>query len=240
MIRREVIDGRAATVADWHGMLKLIFDDGEIVFVRPVSETKDWDEGKHPREPAGSSTGGQFGSGGGGESEAEAPSAANDYGLSTKEKADLKVFGGGIKVDWKNKAEYDALRSSKDFGETLDKLPKQTGTFYRGMVLSKKEAEQFSSVGSAITIAKHSFASPQRDYAKAFTQLQILRGAKGAVPIVMSIKNANAIAFGKAGYGASKNRLEVVLPIGDKIKITSVKGAEFNGVKGFNIVAEYV
>lgn len=202
--------------------------------------TKDWDEGKHPREPAGSSTGGQFGSGGGGESEAETPSAANDYGLSTKEKADLKVFGGGIKVDWKNKAEYDALRSSKDFGETLDKLPKQTGTFYRGMVIPKKEAEQFVSVGGTITIAKHSFASPQRDYAKSFAQLQILRGAKGSIPIVMSIKNANAVAFGKAGYGASKNRLEVVLPIGDKMRITSVRETVINDVKGYNVVAEYV
>lgn len=213
----------------------LIPYDGEYIPGTELIDTREWDESLHPRDE-----GGKFGFGGGGEGEADdAPSAANDYGLSTQEKADLKVFGGGIKVDWKNKKEYDALRSSKSFGETLDKLPKQTGTFYRGMVISKKEAAQFTSVDKTVDIAKHSFASPQRDYAKAFTQLQVLRGPKGSVPIVLSIKNANAVAFGKAGYGASKNRLEVVLPIGGKIKVTSVKEAEFNGVKGFNVVAEY-
>jgi hypothetical protein len=41
-------------------------DDVEFDWHPPV-ETKDWDEGKHPRVPAGSPDGGQFGPGGGGD-----------------------------------------------------------------------------------------------------------------------------------------------------------------------------
>jgi len=66
MIERQMVGGRQATVADYEGMLKVIFDDGDVLFLTPVSQAKVWDESQHPRVPAGSPEGGQFGEGGGG------------------------------------------------------------------------------------------------------------------------------------------------------------------------------
>lgn len=55
-------------------------DDGGEFDWHPPVETKDWDEGKHPRAPAGTPTGGQFvGDGGGGEKLPEAPLTDADY-----------------------------------------------------------------------------------------------------------------------------------------------------------------
>lgn len=183
--------------------------------------------------------GGQWTDGGGDSSGGTGSSSDSGGSVSAKEKDQLHLFGSA-EASWKDHKAYDELRSSKSFGETLAKLPKKDGTFYRGMVLStKSEVDQFK-LGNTITLAKHSFASPQRDYAKAYTMLQTTLAKKGSTPIVMSIKNATAVDFGSSGYAPNSSKLEVVLPIGDKIKITSMKDAVFNGVKGFNIVAEYV
>jgi len=48
-------------------------DDGEFDWHPPVTTEKAWDEGKHPRDPAGTPTGGQFTSGGGSEPAGPAP-----------------------------------------------------------------------------------------------------------------------------------------------------------------------
>lgn len=58
--------------------------------VEPLKKTeKDWDEGRHPRAPAGSSEGGQFtsgGGGGGGEAEPRAPDGDTSSGLLISER----------------------------------------------------------------------------------------------------------------------------------------------------------
>jgi hypothetical protein len=57
-----------------NGHLARGFDD----FIITVPDIKEWDEGKHPREPAGSPTGGEFASGGGGGAAGESPETATE------------------------------------------------------------------------------------------------------------------------------------------------------------------
>jgi hypothetical protein len=78
MIQRVTVDGRegsACFLSDKFvpveeakaSFLKIVFDDGGqlILGARPAPKAKAWDESQHPRDPAGSPTGGQFtGSGG--------------------------------------------------------------------------------------------------------------------------------------------------------------------------------
>jgi hypothetical protein len=81
MIERTIVNDRPATVAyindkflpvskDDATLVKVIFDDGERLFLKPPPEgvraRKAFDESEHPRVPAGSPEGGEFASGGGG------------------------------------------------------------------------------------------------------------------------------------------------------------------------------
>lgn len=220
--------------------------------------SRDFDESKHPRVPGGPG-GGEFAPGGGGQTPTQKPakqpaptpnpdptqppsatsSADLSSMLSEKEKDQLRVFGSGEK-SWKDKGVYDKLRTSKEFGDTLAKLPRIQGTFYRGMVLKEADASQFA-VGKMLTIDKHSFASPKKDYAKAYAQLQ-LNFIKGGTPILLSVNNAVAGDYRAArqAYGEkATKKLEAVFEAGSKFIISSVRETVISGVKGLNVVAEY-
>ena len=110
-------------------LAKAVFidDEGGSLFLAAVPpEEKDFDEGKHPRVPAGSPEGGQFTSGGGGEGSAEekpAPAPAEP-----KLTAEVIAVGGD---EW-NKATARRLeREYQDARPKVDKLaieaPTKTG-----------------------------------------------------------------------------------------------------------------
>src|SRR5262245_5391676 len=101
---------------DEAALVKAQFTDraGGVVFLVP--QAKEFDESKHPREPAGSPTGGQFTSGGGGGPGGEAkPAEEKPPSVSTKAKKKTEA---------------------KDFSE--DKIELDSGT-----IANKEKQEKF-------------------------------------------------------------------------------------------------
>ena len=85
------------------------WEKGTIEFVDEYV-LRDWDESKHPREPAGSPEGGQFGEGGGGAAPAAAPAPAPLAPLSKEQKRSVNYYQGQTGYHTIN----HALRHSKE------------------------------------------------------------------------------------------------------------------------------
>jgi hypothetical protein len=221
-------EGKGTAVALTNAALVRAFQESKAM--RTLRLPRDFDPDE-PRDETGEWT---DGGGDGGSSSGSGSGSAGK--LSDKEKADLDKFGP-VSKDAKG---YEALRSSKEFGKALAKLPRAEGTFYRGMALSsQKEAEQFA-VGKTATFDKHSFATPQQKSAKSYAQVQVLKNSK-AIPIILAVKNASAANYTAHRTGGKKGPTkEVVFAMGDKIKVTSREETVINGAKGYLVTAEHV
>ena len=129
---------------------------------------KEWDEGKHPRVPAGSPDGGQFGAGGGGSESTAKPAGGKGKGKAKKEdfdKAKITIEGGKAQQDafiekWNDKVGEDPADFKSKFmggldgqmkiggsagkididGEVHDEDGHSIGTFTRNINLDGKSA----------------------------------------------------------------------------------------------------
>jgi len=94
-----------------------------VAKIRAQRFLKEWDEGKHPRVPAGGPDGGQFGAGGGGETGEASPSSPVDPGkdsklLSADEQKSILYYQGQEGFSKIN----NSLRAGKPPGEHAKRL----------------------------------------------------------------------------------------------------------------------
>lgn len=193
-------------------LLRKAMDPGRVVDEILESIEKDWRE--QPRVPAGSSAGGQFGSGGGG-------------GLSDAEEHSLKAWVAGAAFDIRRKEASGNLDENiQTFHRALDGSPKYEGMVYRGMTVNSDKLKEFVGLqkGAEIEYKASASASKDRNVSMRFTDPKGIF-ASGDKSVMFDIRSKQGADI------SSRNaeQAEVVLRMGSKYRVVKTT-ADSGGV----------
>jgi hypothetical protein len=164
--------------------------------------------------------------------------------LSDKDHATLQMWLTGSD-DPKNTAAYNALRVDPKFGDTLARLPGYKGDMYRGAVLPPQEIAALK-VGANFDISKFSSASKAQDLAYTYAADRAFDAKAGTTPVLFSFEGGRAAdvsrATGRPIYMAPREDEEVIVPMGDRYKITAVNSnySFGGGLKGLHVTMKRV
>lgn len=178
------------------------------------AEERDWDESKHPRDDHG-----RFGAGGGGSDtdESDDSRTADQHGLTTNDRTAVHSWLGDG---------YRELRTSPEFGKTLEKLPKFSGRVYRGSRLKASDLSKLK-VGSTYKIEKFSSSSVRMDVATDFTDPNRHDPSKGE-RVIFAINDSGRKIPRVYMQLAGSDEEEVILMRGDRYKVDEMV-KEFDG-----------
>jgi hypothetical protein len=220
-------------------------DDAELVW--HPREEKDWDESKHPRVPAGSAGGGQFGEGGGGARDAEDVSEF-DTGEKVLYHSDSRP-GVQMYSGLGNSFTINAALRDNDTSELAPELKQTIKDLDSEIDHSKTTADRVITRGlhgwSAIehfvepgTVVKdNGFMSASRNEAWAKKTFGSARhGFEGALINISVPKGSKMLTV------AGSEEDEVILPRGTALKIKDAKvtGHDARGSRNWSINADVV
>lgn len=177
-------------------------------------DNKGWQKFNPNHQPAGSSTGGQFapadsGDGGGLVTPFHSDTV-DEHGLTNDEYAKMQSWLG---------TGYRSLRTSSEFGKTLEKLPLFTGKVYRGVRVGPEDLARLK-VGSEFEIAKFSSSALTRSEALEYANNPIGIAAAAKERVLMEIFDRGRKIPKEYLDAAGTSTKEIVLMTGDKYKIT--------------------
>jgi 8-oxo-dGTP pyrophosphatase MutT (NUDIX family) len=147
----------------------------------------------------------------------EAKKAEPKSQFSTKEEDALTTWGDAeANIEGSGTRAFEALRRSDSFGETIDKLPKYSGTVYRGFQVKSPSFRP----GQSITMDKHSAGAKTLSHAKTYTNPPEGQRATGE-PVIFKISGGSVPDFGKSNFSSEHG--EVIVPKGTKMRVRSVE-----------------
>jgi hypothetical protein len=243
MIEKTQVDGQPATVVyldkdfnrvlpDDAMMVKVVFDDGRVVFGLANQNVK-------------------------ASVELDIETAVDEllsYGTSEGVKKEWDTRGRGRNIDVKQSEAdketlqswgYDlnkeqSLRESDEFGELLDRNPDRfTGVVSRGTVMSERDVEELKK-NRELSLTMHSSATAKAN--DEFAQISATgmrdRLGKGNVPVVLELNVRNQADVGKEIFG--NKGMEVILRKGtainlDKISRATIYDGDGTAFQGYRI-----
>jgi len=134
----------------------------------------------------------------------------SNVGSGTLQKYGLDEKDAELLAEWKAGGKsYSNLQKSKDFDKVLEKLPRQTGTVWRGLDSKPSEMKSLN-IGAEFTMNKHTSTSKSQKSAREFADGYLIE---------MDQKSGRKLPRGfETDYAES----EIVIPRGTKYKIISV------------------